>query len=493
MFIIDPEMPLTVSKWFKDFISLLKNGSFDEAKQRIQCTCGFHINMREPSTGSNVAHYVAKYHALDLLKVVGAMGADLDLRNDLGQTPLMRVVRNPRIRVRKETDRVDILAFLVETNTVSLHPTDRQGRTPFLMAFQSGNLVAVNYLLDYLTKKCKVDSDEGAITECDSCNGAFIDCPGEQGTTAILLSDPSKLKQSFMTHGADVNQADIINGGTPLHSAAFYNWLDVMKLLIRLGANVNSLSTSEDEYTPLRAAMLNEQGLLDGMKLLIDNGADANQSLGYLRYSLLHKAICDENMDTMKLLLDNGAKVSSVDISGQTPLSTAAFHGNLDALKLLIAYGADVDHPDALGRTPLHLAADHRQFQSIKLLIANGANVSCADNAGNTPLHLAAFRDLGTKTVPFLLEKGASLLAKNKKGQTAIDLVATEIDDLDEAQKKNLHADYLRNLHECLQCKHILRICNLLGYLNENDWFAKDFTTVGKNESTNLKFIKQTA
>ena len=479
MFIIDPEMPLTVSKWFKDFISLLKNGSFDEAKQRIQCTCGFHINMREPSTGSNVAHYVAKYHALDLLKVVGAMGADLDLRNDLGQTPLMRVVRNPRIRVQEETDHVDILAFLVETNAVSLHATDQQGRTPFLTACQFGNLVAVNYLPDYLAKKYKIDSGEGAITEYDSC-------PEEQDATAILLrSDPEKIAKFFMSNGLNVDHANI-NGGTPLHSAAFYNWLDVMKLLIRLGANVNS-SANEDGNTPLRSAMLNEQGLFDGMKLLIDNGADVNQSLGFLECSLLHYALSEESMlDTMKLLIDNGANVNSVDILGRTPLNAAAGHAELDVLKLLIACGADVDHPDARGQTPLHLAADHRQFHSIKLLIANGANVNYADNAGNTPLHLAVSTDLGTKMVSYLLEKGASLVAKNKIGQTAIDLVAAEIDHLDAAEKdymRNLLDDYLRNLHQYLQSKHILRIRNFLGYLNENDWFAKDFTSVGKNES----------
>jgi hypothetical protein len=52
-----------------------------------------------------------------------------------------------------------------------------------------------------------------------------------------------------------------------------------------------------------------------------------------------------------------------------------------------------------------------------------GAKVDGTNEDGNTPLHVAAFL-CHKEIVQLLLDKGASALTKNKRGETAIDVVS---------------------------------------------------------------------
>jgi hypothetical protein len=56
------------------------------------------------------------------------------------------------------------------------------------------------------------------------------------------------------------------------------------------------------------------------------------------------------------------------------------------------------------------------------LLLDKGASVNATNRDGNTPLHIAAFL-CNEEIVRLLLQRGANPSLKNKRGETAVDVV----------------------------------------------------------------------
>ena len=175
-----------------------------------------------------------------------------------------------------------------------------------------------------------------------------------------------------------------------LYITIFHNNVDIARLLIDNGANVN-LKT-KDGMNPLLMATLIER--LDIVELLIDNGADVDIKTEYGSTSL-HAA----------LKLGHYAKTKG----GQSEF--------FDIARLLIHYGAkDVNTKDEDGTMPLLLALYSEQFGIAKSLIDLGADVNAKTKNGETPLDYAknslrslSGDDIGhTAMVNLLIEKDNS-------------------------------------------------------------------------------------
>ena len=96
--------------------------------------------------------------------------------------------------------------------------------------------------------------------------------------------------------------------------------------------------------TPLMLAAINNQ--LDLAKVLIERGADVNRP----GWSPLHYAATRGHRDMMRLLLDHDAYIDSESANGTTPLMMAAYNAPPLAVKLLLEEGADptlVNHDNA--------------------------------------------------------------------------------------------------------------------------------------------------
>ncbi|PHZ12613.1 ankyrin, partial [Rhizopus microsporus ATCC 52813] len=76
--------------------------------------------------------------------------------------------------------------------------------------------------------------------------------------------------QTLLDLGADPNEKDYA-GWTPLHEAALRGQIDVIKLLIKHGADVNARG-GEELDTPLHDATENNH--CDVVELLLENGAN---------------------------------------------------------------------------------------------------------------------------------------------------------------------------------------------------------------------------
>ena len=184
--------------------------------------------------------------------------------------------------------------------------------------------------------------------------------------------------------------------------------LDVIRRLLRQGANPNAADTGSDSLTALTIA--SGGGYPPVVELLLDAGANVN---------------------------DKGKIASIVDESGQvlegvTPLWMAAFSGNSAVCKMLIERAADIHAVDSrIGSIILY----SRSNDVVELLWGQGLHINARDEHGSTLLvvsaaayasgdpHSFAARAAAGSGVPdldFLLRHGADPNVSTKAGLTPL-------------------------------------------------------------------------
>ena len=127
--------------------------------------------------------------------------------------------------------------------------------------------------------------------------------------------------------------------------------LEKIEVMIKSGL-VDLKAKDEDGWTPLHVA--SRRNRIEIAKLLIDRGADVEAKVD--GWTPLHLASYWNRIETAKLLLERGADVNAKDNEGATPLHLASWNNCIEIAKLLIDAGADVRAEDNEGRTPLHRA-----------------------------------------------------------------------------------------------------------------------------------------
>mmetsp|Transcript_14887 Transcript_14887/g.32095 ORF Transcript_14887/g.32095 Transcript_14887/m.32095 type:complete len:562 (+) Transcript_14887:172-1857(+) len=102
-------------------------------------------------------------------------------------------------------------------------------------------------------------------------------------------------------------------------------------------------------------------------------------------------------LEGMKLLIEKGADVNLQDMYGRCPLHLACENKKSDVhhhcVKFLLEKGADANTQDMYGRCPLHIAAREGCERCIQLLLDHGARPDVRNSAGDTPLHITAMMD----------------------------------------------------------------------------------------------------
>ena len=97
----------------------------------------------------------------------------------------------------------------------------------------------------------------------------------------------------------------------------------------------------------------------------------------------------------------------------------AALNADAAMLELLIKAGADVNATNQAGATALMRAATFED--KVRLLVAKGADVKARSHMGNNALILAARKPGNSRTVKFLLDRGADPNATNRLWRDRVD------------------------------------------------------------------------
>jgi len=205
------------------------------------------------------------------------------------------------------------------------------------------------------------------------------------------------------THGEDVNADNAKSGryGSPLHAASYKGHIDVVRVLLDHGANVNM--TDKKNKTPLNLAF--SGGHLEIMRMLLEHGADVD--VPDRAYGLIsHVASQYGQVEVVHLLLRHNANVNAPGYMNWTPLHSASDTGHAKVVQLLLDHGADINAQSKAHNTPLRNAVKNGHLKVVRLLLEHGADVNIRGDNDRAPYQLAESRGL-TEIAQLLLEHGA--------------------------------------------------------------------------------------
>jgi ankyrin repeat protein len=199
---------------------------------------------------------------------------------------------------------------------------------------------------------------------------------------ALLQKQPALIKATFR------------NGITPVLYAVYVKHTEIAELLITkydVSPNIFEAAAT-GRLVRVREMLKQDPGLIhawspDGWtalhlnfnnlemaRLLIDAGADVNlNSRNKLNATPLQGAAANNRIELARLYLTHGANVNCRSEDGISPLAEAAANGFLDFAKLLIENGANVNQKDDKGKTALGFATEYKHPEIAKLLRDHGA------------------------------------------------------------------------------------------------------------------------
>ncbi|XP_058793747.1 serine/threonine-protein phosphatase 6 regulatory ankyrin repeat subunit A-like [Phymastichus coffea] len=205
--------------------------------------------------------------------------------------------------------------------------------------------------------------------------------------------------------------------GSVLAQACGSGTIDIVKVLIKQGANLN-FTEKNSKIAPLHVAILKNQAAI--VEELLRAGANVNVSDKDGKRSL-HFAAETGNVNIMKALLRHGASLDSKNYSSKcTPLYLAVEKGHVSMVEELVKAGASVSIPAKCEKNPLHLASELGFSEIAKVLLAYKADPNCEIAVTQyTPLFLAVEKG-HLAVVESLLEANARVNALAADGKTPL-------------------------------------------------------------------------
>jgi ankyrin repeat protein len=415
------------------------------------------VKAKQPD-GATALHWAAHWDDFETAALLLRAGADVNAVNDLGVTPLSLACANASAAMVQR-----LLEAGANPNSASA-----SGESVLMTASRTGNPAVVRALVGH---GAQVNAKEPARGQT-ALMWAVANRRHEAARVLVengadVHARSTVVPRAYQTGSRYVAYDDVRfvvkveeGGFTPLLFAARSGDASSAAVLLDAGANVDDAAPTGT--TPLVVAL--HSGNSSVAALLLDKGADPN--LAGAGYTALHAAILVGDVPLVKALIARGADPNaplargtpvrrysqdfafSADLVGATPFWLAARYGDVEAMRLLADAGADTrfimtDGSSALitavaatsgfgsgdrrdrYMTPVQIAdriesEDERvTLETATLAVALGSDVTLANGAGDTALHLAASQGL-TTVIQFLVDKGAPLDAKNKRGLTPL-------------------------------------------------------------------------
>jgi ankyrin repeat protein len=248
--------------------------------------------------GSTLLMYAALYGTSDSLRTLLLHGADPNIRNDAGATPLMWA-----------TDDLEKTRLLLNGGADPNARSD-DGRTPLLIAASRfGSGAVVKLLIDHGAKVAvKSSYFLGEVTPVSE---------------AAYSGDESLLRM-LLQRGADVKDA----GFLPLYFAMRNGCAKCVDLLMKFA--------DRDVLNKAMLFIAPPEGDAHSIITLLDRGADVNARGPEGRTILMLAASSDRvSVESIKTLIERGADVNVRSGNGKTALDFARQHGEKAIVKLL--------------------------------------------------------------------------------------------------------------------------------------------------------------
>jgi len=225
--------------------------------------------------GGTPLHYAAGYGNLKIIDFLLACGVDINAQNTSGDTPLHYAMRQ-----EAEYLDFDVVRILLK-NSANLNAVNKSKRTPLDVAIESERADA-NFVELLILHGAKINPD-----------------------WPDLFLRRTEIESLLIENGADVAAKFGPGDITALHRAASENRVDLMRLLISHGADLEA--RDKRGQTPLFAAV--ESARADAARLLLASGADVNatDSNGLTPLDMAFKSSSIDRIRVRSVLVARGA------------------------------------------------------------------------------------------------------------------------------------------------------------------------------------------
>ncbi len=296
---------------------------------------------------------------------------------------------------------------------------------------------------------------------------------------AVISKNASELIPYLLNKGIPLEKQNV-NGETPLYHAVKAGRIDAADVLIKNGANVqtkdklnqnlyfaavNSASpatvdfvhkfdinindTNANNETPVLISIEKNTGKV--LNQLIKNGADIEKQTFTTPLWYAFEKTNNTVSNCLEVLVERGVNVNTTDKLGQTVLIRSVINNRNDLVSFFINSNANIDITDSNGNRAIHYAIQAKNITILHLLINGGADLLVKNKNGATLLQVCVNEDssemidalLDSKRITvdyasstgttaamqayinsngvlanYLIQKGASLFAKDNQGKT---------------------------------------------------------------------------
>jgi ankyrin repeat protein len=199
------------------------------------------------------------------------------------------------------------------------------GNTPLFVACYKGKVHFVNYFLD----ECGADIEQRGVYVVAEDHGAKT-CHQVTPLWCAAVANHIEVLKSLLKHGANVNEASDTES-TPVRSSCYMTNIDVVKLLVENGADIHKPNINGG------TCLINSVQSVELCRYLIERKANVNAQ-DNSQYSALHYAIKEEQIDTVRLLIRHGADIFMKNNMGDDAYRTAALRGLSEVLSILMEH-----------------------------------------------------------------------------------------------------------------------------------------------------------
>jgi len=311
----DPNAPLVSGE--TPLMGAVDKGNIDAV--RLLLDHAANVNAQESKGGQTALMWAAAGKHTEIVKLLLEHGADVRTRSKGDFSALLFAAQQGDVNSGRA---------LLEAGADVNEATRKDRVTALMLTAAGGHTEFAGLLLDKGTNPNLVD--EGGRT---ALHFAALNAKRADLVKAILAHGANPNARTTRDSPRNLNAGVSFKGATPLFFAASRGNVEGVRALIAGGAD--PFITTDDKTAPLHVAAWGgnpsnkdwtedeKKNLLEIIKVLVQLGADVN-STGEHKWTALHGAAYKGVDPVVQFLVEKGARTDVFDEYGQTPLSIAS-------------------------------------------------------------------------------------------------------------------------------------------------------------------------
>ncbi|KAI9044107.1 ankyrin repeat domain-containing protein [Aspergillus affinis] len=417
---------------------------------------GADAGICQDGSGGTALNRAIDQNAIPLVELLLEQGANVHHKDAFGRSPLHSAACNGR---------TEIMRILLEFDkSLDVNMQDKNGKTTLHDAALCGKVDTARFLLEHGADPTIEDNhdrtpmriaremNEIAIMELLRATkeervckqpGKFEPSPLPRTNTTLSIDTPLSLwalaKSNLIEEvrarlsndpSAEINLRDPNLGQTALHHATANDNVEMVKMLVFHGADLNIGNTWERRPLHL-TALHNSAG---SAEILLKAGAEIDAKDHWGHTPLMISSI--NRLSIATLLVSNGADISDSRLNLNKLLGLAAENGNRVAVQRLVEAGAELWRKNSLGYSPFMVAKMYNHDEIADLILELGqpsgfptaAGLPITDNEHNGGNHSTG--------EPLFVPEDVSDIVQNRNSPCLNQIDHQESESIDSGQKR---------------------------------------------------------